>query len=306
MDVLAQVDLVVAFGASPYTTGQKTLFRNARLVHVDIDPTRIVAHSEVTLGVFADAESVSQQVLARLEPHGLGPASFRQPEILARLGHPKVAADDRSDANGLDPVAVPRAFDRVLPADRLLVLGAGPFSTVPGRYVDIRRAPSGIRHTAEAGSTGLGLGVAIGAAVARPKRATVLFAGDGGFSMSLADLETVARHQLPLTFVVMDGGAYGAELRQSERCRPARPTQPCCRASTSSRCAGAGHRGLRTAKYCRAGARRPTTATPQFPAAALSGAARSGCAAYHLGLADHLDSRVTRSRRGSAIERQCS
>jgi acetolactate synthase I/II/III large subunit len=108
---------------------------------------------------------------------------------------------------------VARAFDRVLPADRVLVLDAGRFSTAPGRYVDIPRGPPAIRHTAEAGSIGLGLGVAMGGAVARPDRTTVLFAGDGGFSMSLADLETVARHQLPMTVVVVDDGAYGAELR---------------------------------------------------------------------------------------------
>jgi acetolactate synthase I/II/III large subunit len=72
VDVLAQVDLVVAFGASlsPYTTGQKTLFRDARIVHVDVDPTRIGVHSDVALGVIADAESVAQRVLERLEPRG--------------------------------------------------------------------------------------------------------------------------------------------------------------------------------------------------------------------------------------------
>ena len=57
----------------------------------------------------------------------------------------------------------------------------------------------------------MGLGVAIGAAAARPDSTTVLFAGDGGLSMVLGDIESLARCGLPLVVVAMNDRAYGAE-----------------------------------------------------------------------------------------------
>ena len=59
---------------------------------------------------------------------------------------------------------------------------------------------------------GLGLGNAIGAAVARPDRLVVATVGDGGALLSLPELETLGRLGLPLLVVIYDDAAYGAEV----------------------------------------------------------------------------------------------
>ena len=62
-------------------------------------------------------------------------------------------------------------------------------------------------------AVGLGLGNAIGAAIANPERLTVAAIGDGGAFMALAELETAARLKLDrLLVVVYDDSAYGAEV----------------------------------------------------------------------------------------------
>ena len=53
--------------------------------------------------------------------------------------------------------------------------------------------------------------MALGAALARPESANVLFIGDGGLSMVLGDLETAVRHGIGLIVIVMNDQAYGAE-----------------------------------------------------------------------------------------------
>ena len=90
-----------------------------------------------------------------------------------------------------------------LPSDRLTERVDARFMRVPG--------PSWFRLTADAGSIAVGLGVALGAAVGRPRAAHVLFIGDGGLSMTLGDLETAARHSIPLIVVVMNDRAYGSD-----------------------------------------------------------------------------------------------
>ena len=59
---------------------------------------------------------------------------------------------------------------------------------------------------------GLGLGNAIGAAIARPDRLTVAALGDGGALLALPELETLGRLELPLLVVIYDDAAYGAEV----------------------------------------------------------------------------------------------
>jgi len=60
-----------------------------------------------------------------------------------------------------------------------------------------------------AGTMGFGTCGAVGAALARPESRTISWCGDGGLSMTSYVLPTVAEHRLPITFVVLDDGAFG-------------------------------------------------------------------------------------------------
>ena len=66
--------------------------------------------------------------------------------------------------------------------------------------------------TSEFASIGLGFGTALGVAKGRPHVPTVLVIGDGGFLMTMSELETVIREDIPLIIVLMNDCAYGAEL----------------------------------------------------------------------------------------------
>src|SRR4029079_10617853 len=66
-------------------------------------------------------------------------------------------------------------------------------------------------------SVGLGLASVIGLAVANPDHLAVLGAGDGGFLMSIADLETAVRLKLRLCILVYNDSSYAAEVHLSRR-----------------------------------------------------------------------------------------
>jgi acetolactate synthase-1/2/3 large subunit len=217
--LLARVDLVVSFGASlnPFTTAHGTLFRDATVVRIDSDPAAATAADRPWSAypadevIVADGPGFAVALLRRWqEAQGDKPYRPHQPEALAALSSPAVVGD-ASNAAGLDPVTIAAELDRCLPADRVVVLDSGRFMTAPGRFVEVL-PPDGIRHSADGGSIGLGLGIALGAALGRPERFTVLFAGDGGTSMALADIETAARHAVPIAIVVLDDRAYGSEM----------------------------------------------------------------------------------------------
>jgi thiamine pyrophosphate-dependent acetolactate synthase large subunit-like protein len=72
--------------------------------------------------------------------------------------------------------------------------------------------PDSFVLAANFGSIGLGLGTAIGGAIARPDRLAVLVVGDGGLLMSIPELESAVRLGVRLVVVVVNDAAYGAEV----------------------------------------------------------------------------------------------
>ncbi|MFI6645404.1 thiamine pyrophosphate-binding protein [Streptomyces sp. NPDC050504] len=76
--------------------------------------------------------------------------------------------------------------------------------------------PFGFLTSAGCSSFGYGIPAAIGAQLARPGQPTFLIAGDGGFHSNSADLETIARLNLPIVTVVVNNDANGLiELYQN-------------------------------------------------------------------------------------------
>jgi thiamine pyrophosphate-dependent acetolactate synthase large subunit-like protein len=211
--LLGDVDCVLAFGASltVWTTASRTLFRGAPVVQVDADPERVGASFPVRLGIVADAGETARRLLAALPPPDGRERPFRRPEVLERLRAARSEWSDESAADELDPRVVAATLDELLPEDRAVVLDSGRHANSPGRYL---RAPSPehFRLSADAGSIGMGLGLALGAQVARPETPTVFFVGDGSLSMALGDLATAAANAIPLVVVVMNDRAYGSEL----------------------------------------------------------------------------------------------
>jgi len=60
------------------------------------------------------------------------------------------------------------------------------------------------------GAMGSGLPAALGACIASENKKTICVNGDGGFMMNIQDLETIARHNLPIKFFVLNNGGYGS------------------------------------------------------------------------------------------------
>jgi thiamine pyrophosphate-dependent acetolactate synthase large subunit-like protein len=91
-----------------------------------------------------------------------------------------------------------------------VVYDAGNFlQVVP--YLSVA-GPDHIKQASDFSSIGMGFGVALGYARGTPERPTVLVIGDGSFLMTMGELETVVREDIPLVIVLMNDCAYGAEL----------------------------------------------------------------------------------------------
>ena len=209
-----QTDCVLVFGASLnfWTTSFGTFVPAVPLIQVDSKRVNIGKFSNADVAVVGDARLVAEQLLDTLPDRAEEEKPFHSQDVRQSLAKFDPAGEFRPahTARTIDPRSLGIALDRLLPENRNLVYDAGnflgivPYISVPG--------PGHFKFTNNFASIGLGFGAALGVAKARPDSTTVLVVGDGGFLMTLGELETVVREDLPLVIIVMNDCAYGAEL----------------------------------------------------------------------------------------------
>jgi thiamine pyrophosphate-dependent acetolactate synthase large subunit-like protein len=210
--LIGEADVVIAFGASlnVWTSRHGALLSGATVIQVDRDEEAIGAHRPVDLGVVGDARETAEALVAALSGRvdGARRTAALAGEIAAGAWRDEPYEPSR---DWLDPRALSIALDEMLPAERIVVVDSGAFMGYPSMYLRVPDA-QGFVFPQAFQCVGLGLGNAIGAAVARPDRLTVAALGDGGLLMALPDLETLGRVKPDMLVVVYDDAAYGAEV----------------------------------------------------------------------------------------------
>ena len=212
-ELAAQADLVLVVGCSltPWTTKAGLMFsEGAAVIQCDISAAAL-AETQASLGILSDAKEFARSLLGQLEANGIRMEGFRTEAVRRRIASWTPAIGNECTETTVDPRPLTVELDRLIPMDRTIVQDGGHFS---GWAPTLMRVPDqrGFDWGQSYMSVGLGIGAAIGAAIARPDRRTVLVAGDGGLMMSIGDLETVTRLGLPLLVVVYNDSAYGAEI----------------------------------------------------------------------------------------------
>jgi thiamine pyrophosphate-dependent acetolactate synthase large subunit-like protein len=216
-ELIAESDLVLAFGASltAWTTKKGRLIApDATIVQVDIETAKLGYHTPVQHAVLGDVKAVAEDVLAELERRGGSRPGRRSEDIRERMragDNHHSAYQDVSNADFIDPRTISKAVDEILPRDRVVASDSGHFCGWVPRYLRVPSArASALSHSFQ--SVGLGLASAIGLAVANPGKLAVLGAGDGGFMMSIADLETALRLKLRMCILIYNDSSYAAEV----------------------------------------------------------------------------------------------
>jgi acetolactate synthase-1/2/3 large subunit len=209
-----QADCVLVFGAGLnfLTTSFGTSLPQVPLIQVDTMRSNIGRWLNADISLVGDARLVAEQLAAAVPARPAGAKPFHAQEARKLISEFDPAQDFQpaNTARTLDPRTLAVELERLLPPDRNLVVDGGNFlSVVP--YLSVPD-PGCFKMIGDFASIGLGFGAALGVAKARPDKTTVLVVGDGGFLMTLGELETVVREDLPMVIVLMNDCAYGAEL----------------------------------------------------------------------------------------------
>lgn len=213
-------DLVIAAGArlDDITTEEGTLIRaDQTLVHIHPDRT-VLARSGAQLAIEAHARPALEAIAAALEGEAIPPeriawrdALHAEQTAFATPGRdPQVAP-----AGALDMARVVETVARKLRDGDVVANDAGNFAGWLHRYFPYRQPRSQLAPTS--GAMGYAVPAGVAAALVRPERRALAFAGDGGFMMTGQELSTAVNLELPLTVIVCDNRAFGTILMHQER-----------------------------------------------------------------------------------------
>ncbi|WP_370618539.1 acetolactate synthase [Mumia sp. Pv 4-285] len=187
---------------------------HAGVVHITDSPGQVSSSANLAASLSGDLTRCFDEVLHALQTtSGARPSWTGWADQLRDAVSAAVARDaDLLNATA-DPIHPARIYGELIPrlAEDAVVIGdGGDFVSFAGKFLEPAR-PGCWLDPGPYGCLGAGLGAAMAARIARPDSQVVVLFGDGAAGMSLIDVDTLVRHNLPVVMVVGNNSAWGLE-----------------------------------------------------------------------------------------------
>lgn len=207
---MEEADLIISIGCrfSEFTTNRFRIFKSdKKIIQVDIDPAEIGKIYEVALGINSDAGLFVRDLLTLVNESNFRPKELgnRQKELLAAYQSER-KLPEVSDHTNVHPAELINTLNQIQDEKTLFVYDSGNFAMWLSKYLSFKH--SGQLIAPAGGALGFGFPAAIGAQIARPDRRVICLTGDGGFIMTMQEMETAVRYKIPVVTVVFNNNCY--------------------------------------------------------------------------------------------------
>lgn len=206
-----QCDLLIAVGMrfdDRITGNLDTYAKQAKIIHFDIDPSEFNKNVKVDLALLGDCKSTLALVSEKVAPakHQSWIAGFKPYEDTE---FNKVIEGALYPKDG--PLLMGEVVRKVSEAannEAILVTDVGQNQLFACRYFKFKKYHSCIT-SGGCGTMGFGIPAAMGACYAAPDRTVCMFAGDGGFQMTMQELGTIMENQIPVKMIMLNNNFLG-------------------------------------------------------------------------------------------------
>ncbi|GEQ73046.1 sulfoacetaldehyde acetyltransferase [Comamonas testosteroni] len=242
MKLIAQADVVIALGSrmGPFGTlpqhGMDYWPKTAKIIQIEADHTNLGLVKKIAVGINGDAKAVAAELSRRLADVTLGcdaTKAARADTIATEKAawekeldgwtHERdpYSLDMIEEAKGectptggsyLHPRQVLRELEKAMPARVMVSTDIGNINSVANSYLRFDE-PRSFFAPMSFGNCGYALPTIIGAKCAAPDRPAIAYAGDGAWGMSMMEIMTAVRHDIPVTAVVFHNRQWGAEKK---------------------------------------------------------------------------------------------
>ena len=201
-----QADLLISLGMrfDDRVTGRlKDFAPNAKVVHVDIDPSELNKNVKATVPVAGNLKDVLQQLIPDVEPN-VHIDWLRHVDKL-KNEHPSTVI---RETDALLPQFVLRELSEATHGEAIIVTGVGQHQMWAAQFCAFEE-PRTLITSGGLGSMGYEVPAALGAKVGRPDKTVWSIAGDGGFQMTMCDLATAVENNIAVKFAIFNNGSLG-------------------------------------------------------------------------------------------------
>ena len=209
--LIDEADLVIGLGMrfDDRVTGKVSAFAsNAKVIHIDIDPSEINKIIPADAPVVGDAKEVLKALLPLVEKRERGEwlAEFK---ALDKQEYEKVIKDDLFPEGGQIKMGeVIHRLSEKTEGKAAIVADVGQHQMEAARYYRFKQT-DGYITSGGSGTMGFALPAAFGAKVASPEREVVAIIGDGCFQMTLQELGTIWQSELPVKIIILNNNYLG-------------------------------------------------------------------------------------------------
>ena len=238
MKLIAKADVVLALGTrlGPFGTlpqhGIDYWPKDAKIIQVDADHKMLGLVKKVSVGICGDAKAAAKALLALVSDRKLVCDDSREARE-KHIAEEKAAWEKELDewtherdaysldmieeqkkegGNWLHPRQVLRELEKAMPENVMVSTDIGNINSVANSYLRFER-PRSMFAAMSWGNCGYAFPTIIGAKVAAPDRPAISYAGDGAWAMSMGEILTCVRHNIPVTAVVFHNRQWGAEKK---------------------------------------------------------------------------------------------
>ena len=200
---IQHADLIVGIGLrfdDRVTGNTKGFAPNARIVHVDLDPSEIGKNVPVALAIVGDARDVTARLVAAVAARQCGPWRA-QIQAWAR-------AREESYRGDLSPENIVAAIHDATGERCTIVTDVGQHQMWVAKLYPYHHPNSHIT-SGGLGTMGFAVPAAMGVQLARPDQPVWAISGDGGFQMNMQEIATMVQERIPVKMAVFNNGYLG-------------------------------------------------------------------------------------------------
>jgi acetolactate synthase-1/2/3 large subunit len=205
-------DLLIGVGVrfDDRVTGKVGTFApNAKIIHIDIDPTSIRKNIMVTVPIVADCKATLTELNRLMDAEGLTLDLESNKRWLDQIEEWKSTfplAYEQKDI--IKPQYVIEKLYELTEGKAIISTEVGQNQMWAAQYYHFDR-PNAFLTSGGLGCMGYGLPAAIGAQIARPKELVIDIAGDGSIQMNIQELATAIQYKLPVKIVILNNRYLG-------------------------------------------------------------------------------------------------
>ncbi len=206
-----ECDVLIAVGMrfDDRVTGRLDKYaKQAKIIHLDIDPAEIDKNVKATIPVWGDCKE-TLPLLTELVDQKVYPQWLQLFKDYQQKEEDKVIKEELNPTTEIMTMGeVINTLNELTKGDAVIVTDVGQHQMVACRYAKYNKSKSNIT-SGGLGTMGYALPAAIGAAYGDPSRATVAIIGDGGFQMTLQELGTIMQFKPKVKIIILNNQFLG-------------------------------------------------------------------------------------------------